>query len=521
MAINLANVIWDDEIDDTITDRGDIASPPDIQSQDYEMGIENNIVWDDQIDEDVVRMASPQYQALPDRPGWSGFLKDLGAGLLAGTKDYGEMVARAIRAFDPPGGIDVVRNFVEPVIKESKYLEGDPILQASKEAQSGVRKQLYGGLRALPPSAGGLVAAGAGGGLGALGIIGFFGAQEFDRYIEEATEQGKTYSESLPYAIASGLVEGGFESLADVLGAKIFGLSSPIKIGALSQPLKNALKITFGKTIARTLKQYPIEAGTESFQDVSEALLRKLQGIEAPDDLLKSAIEPWGPTLVLTTIFGLGAHGMNKGYLKQVHRGLTDINAEPKERVAVARAISQALKDKGNKADAELWDSMMVKKITTGEPINIDLSVAETLKKEGLTKANATGLSESAQRKLKNSMRADFQSGELSLEDITGFKKEQPWLSDFINELIAQKQADTEPIDLLEQVEEAPTELIDLTERVIEPPRAALPIGPEAWGQAGEQALGQLEAEDIGRARAEEIIAQRRPAIPEEPIVPS
>jgi len=217
-----------------------------------------------------------QEDALPESK--YGLAGDIGSGLAGGILDVAEMPYRIIRTLDAPGdGDDAVYKWATKKIEDIKAVESmyPRVFKPSKETQeSVVRRAVYGGFRALGPSAwAGSIGMLAGGLVGVGGVTaGAFGVSQFDRYMEDALKQGKSYDETLPYALASGLVEGTFEGAANVIGAKLLGFTGEAA-DPLKTTVKNMLTRNLGGTVKKITTDMPVEVGTEMIQEGGRVLL--------------------------------------------------------------------------------------------------------------------------------------------------------------------------------------------------------------------------------------------------------
>lgn len=324
-----------------------------------------------------------------------GVLGDIGSGLASGVVQLTEMAHRTARAFDAPGDIDIVRNFTTNQIAYLDNLQKEypRIFKPSKQTQRNVvRNAIYGGFSAIVPSIGA-------GALGvalapaspiaafALGAGGVFAASEFDTYMEDAQKKGKTYNESLPYAIASGAVEGGGEAIADLVGAKLLGLNK-----AALLPFKNSVKGMLHKNIGRffgtLVKPMPVEVGTEIGQEAGETWIRNLQGI-SDEDPLKQGMQAVGPAIVMTLLFGAGGAYHNKSQRKALQEVLVNKDINPAQRMKAVETISKSIKKKDVDL-AENWEATAKMYVDNKMAIPIDAEISDFVASKGETKGRIT-----------------------------------------------------------------------------------------------------------------------------------
>lgn len=319
------------------------------------------------------------------KPGIFGAGRDVLNALAAGSLDLAQMGARSVRAFDPPGGTDVVRDITTPIIEKTEELAGDfgPSKEAAEGGAASPRRAIYEGVRSMVPSVGGgLVGSIASGnpitGF-ALGAGGLFAASEYDRFIDEGMKQGKAYSELMPYALASGAVEGGGEALADVIGAKFLGIGK--------EPFKATVKAMLHKPITEIakgmLKQMPVEIGTEMGQESGEAWLRNKAGV-GDDDPLNQALSVIGPTMVMTLLMGAGGSLYDARRRASIENSLVNPEVAPEKREAAAFEIAAGIAGDKKAPDfkekqqlAKDWLETVDPYIQTGSPIPIDTDTAD------------------------------------------------------------------------------------------------------------------------------------------------
>lgn len=345
------------------------------------------------------------FEELPSRAGIMGTFESTGAAALGSAKDLAEMTLRALRSIDAPGqkidmpwlayatpwGVpidaltknDTIRKFATPAIDWLQKVERDnpEWFAPSKEDKSSfMRKSLYGGVRASAPSAMGMLAVAGLGPAGAILPFFMYGGAETDRYLEEAKKQGKSWDESIGYALASGLIEGGGEAVSDLIAGKLFGFGGMAKswLKSISKPLKDRLKYTIAQGIKAFLKQYPVEAGTELGQAYSQEGIKRLQGLQAGK---VDPLEIMGTTAVLTGLFSSASQYGNKKYYDSLRNALENENTPIEERISAIEAVSDML-GKTNKSEQKLWDKLAYEKVEKGEKIDLSGNVEDIAKQE-------------------------------------------------------------------------------------------------------------------------------------------
>jgi len=324
----------------------------------------------------------PKDTELP--PSRLGVVGDIGSALAATTLDVVQQGARTLRALDKPDSrSDFMRNMMTPFIEGTKNLEEEnPVFfKPSKETgESFIRNAIYGGVRASGPSLafgipsaviGSLIAPGVGTILGwAIGPGTVFAASEFDRYMEEAMSKGKTWDESFPYALSSGLIEGGGEALSNVIGAKIFKIGGeqllPFK-KTLKEMLARGPALKFLKGLGKTVAT---EIPTEMGQEGGEQFVRNVQGL-SDESPLKAAVGVVGPTLVMSLLFASGGSYYNGTQKSKIKKSLINADADTTDRESAADAIHGSLL-KEDPEMAKQWEIVAKDYINNKKSIPID-----------------------------------------------------------------------------------------------------------------------------------------------------
>jgi hypothetical protein len=318
-----------------------------------------------------------------------GILGDFGSGLASGVLQTAETAMRAARAFDAPGGVDLVRDATTAGIERIKGWEEEypRIFKISQEAQdSAVRRAIFGGVQGWVPSlAFGSIGAVAGTVIGGpagtmvgfgLGAGGMFGMAEYDQFMEDAENQGISRDEAFPYAIASALVEGGGEAIADMLAFKLLGTTGGA-IAPFKGSIKQMMKVAIKPLALAALKQMPVEVGTEMVQGSSQVMLRNMAGVDAGEPW-KAALEAIGPAMVMTMLFGASG-GVKQGInLRGARKALENGAADPTVRQNAADFVTAQL-GKVDKDLAELWKFNTRQYIEAGYDIPIDRATSEYL----------------------------------------------------------------------------------------------------------------------------------------------
>jgi N12 class adenine-specific DNA methylase/phospholipid N-methyltransferase len=300
-----------------------------------------------------------------------GVVSDVVSGAARGITGAAEMYMRAVRAFDPKGGTDIVRDISTKGLSAlDVFVERHPFLKPSKEAESGLRRALTEGTTSFvesaaaifPGLAAGLIVPPAAPFVGAAGGAAIFGAAEKDRFDEEVetyiTSHNLTDAQAADLrekgqsqAIKSALVEGGFELAANTLQVLTLGLFKPFK-GVTKEAAKTTFKALFkqpGSAIVRGTKAYlktaATEVGTETAQEALETKFRRDIGITDMSSL-EAATSVIAPTLVTSLLFLGSAKGINSLDRRRIKKGLEEaqtIEGKPASKAKRKKAVDAAV----------------------------------------------------------------------------------------------------------------------------------------------------------------------------------
>lgn len=348
--------------------------------------------------------------ALNGEPPSRGFFGDVASGLARGGVNLMESAGHILKYADSPGGIDVARNIGEALTKKAKsWTEESPFLQPSKkEKESYLRRAVTGTLESAPlslgPSLGG-AAAGAAigsvvpgvgtviGGLagGALSTLGAFYASSFNKTYEDAIKAGKSKEEAETLGRKIGLIEGGIEFVTTPFELMTAGFGK-----VATQPLKSTVKQILKTPAKQFLKDFAktagIETGTEGLQNYWEASVLQNAGMETPPPL-EALVESIGPSLGMTVLFTMGAHGLNRRRTNNLRETLADPEADISQRKQAAIEVGGYIQE--NQKDPALtreWLRKANTAITEKQPIPIDEDIREwaTMKLEAETTQETT-----------------------------------------------------------------------------------------------------------------------------------
>ena len=324
--------------------------------------------------------------------------------LLRGAAQSVRMLGQVGKAL-PIGGEETI---FEPVVQQAKTWLEHPSLQPSRETtQDWKRRWLEQGGEAMvtsvaPQIIGGLIGGPKGWVIAGQITPAIFGLSEYQDVLDEAAEQAKRKGQDpeqakkdiYPYAVASGTIEWGGESLANYLGAKYLGLTGANRrflTAPLKRRIKDVLKPQLTEIGKRASQIIATETGTEMGQSGFEEFVRQAGGLESDTTPFDAAIESFGPALVMTALFGLGGAHINRTERKKFYHSISNQEAPLGERIDATRAIRQGLIEESKalaKTDpetaeqyrqlAEQWDAMTRDAINQKQPINIDQTILES-----------------------------------------------------------------------------------------------------------------------------------------------
>lgn len=321
-------------------------------------------------------------------------LKDITSAVARGVPALGKLAGHAIKTLDPEGGVAVADSFGQTIIDVSKGMEAEGVMKPVEVEGGFVKRGIMAGLESaipsLAPSLGG-AAAGAlagsvvpgvgtvlggivGGTLATLGIhgLGTYG-QERERYLEQGIDQKEAHSA----AIKQGLIEGGLETVSNLVGMMTFGWGK-----MAMQPLKKTaqeLLHTPIKTFAKNLTKNTFlnEVPMEMVQGALSSKVDEQLGLLPEGEWQQAAVESIIPAITMSVLFGVGAQTLTSVHRGQIKNKLN--SDDPKERIEAAQYIAKQIDDKEL---GKAWVDMVTPKIADGEPIDINADFTQTLHKD-------------------------------------------------------------------------------------------------------------------------------------------
>jgi len=384
-----------------------------------------------------------------------GVIKAGVAAVARGIPALGELAGHAIKTLDPEGGIDVVEKVGQKIIDVSEGMRDVGIMKPAVpgvEEEGFVRRGIMGGLESTIPS---LAPLGVGVGAGALagsvfgppgtvigGLVGGIGATlgihglgVYGQKKEEYVQQGIDEKTAHGAAIKQGIIEGGIETVSNLIGMVTFGWG---KLAA--QPLKTTAKEllkTPVKTFAKNLTKNALlnEVPTEMIQGALGAKVDEEIGLLPEGAWQEAAVESIIPALTMSVLFGVGAQGITSLQRNSVKNQLNSEN--PEERKKAAEYIAKNIDDKELR---QSWADMVEPLIDSGVPIDINADFTQTTSEE-------TGIFRDAVES--GQLAEDIKSGEVTIDDmapvIEKIATQDPALATQITEMFVAEEV--EPVE--------------------------------------------------------------------------
>lgn len=383
-----------------------------------------------------------------DSLGRKGFIRETAEALGGGITDAGELWMRAVRAMDPQGGNDIIRDFATFGINSIKnFVAKHPSLAPDNQATEGVSRWWQQGVRSLVPSLsaaipgilGGAVGGPIGASIGGGAVSGaIFGLAEFDKFNEEVeeriTELGLSEDEATAMraeartpAIYSALTEGGMEAAANALQVRTLGKFLPGRKtlkNLIKRPVKDIFKKTSKEAIKTGAKQLalttPVEVGTEFAQAALETKFRRDVGLTDMDSM-GAGIDALGPAFVTNLLFfGMGKSA-NAAQRWGIRHSLEDAKTNPNKRMKAVRDIAKivrGMEDVNAEGIANKMEAVGMSYIASGLKIDInnDLGMNTMLEqyRKGLQDGDITNLTS---LKLQKTLQQEMDREDLTIQE--------------------------------------------------------------------------------------------------------
>lgn len=343
-----------------------------------------------------------------------GFLQETASAVAGGVTDAAELWMRAVRAVDPEGGNDVIRDFATSGIDAVKnFVSRHPSLSPDNQVQEGVKRWWIEGVRALIPSLSasvpGIIGGAAFGAVTGVGIgavpgaaIGgaalsgaVFGLAEFDKFHEEVEEfivenqlseeeAINMREEARTPAIFSAITEGGLEAAANALQIRTLGRFIPGRAALkniATQPINKLFKKSAGQIAKETGKTLalttPVEVGTEFAQAALETKFRRDIGLTDASSM-EAGFRSMGPAFVTNLLFFGAGRGANSFQRYSIRKNLEDAKVNPNARKKAVREIANIVRATGepnSEAIAEQLESAGNRFINEGIQINLNTEI--------------------------------------------------------------------------------------------------------------------------------------------------
>jgi len=392
----------------------------------------------------VAELLGEEPSEIRDPPAERGFFAEAGSLISRGVLSAGETGLRALRTLDPEGGIDWIEEAATSGIESiERFREETPFVQPTPQSKEGWRRWVTEGVEAAVQSLlAGAPGAVAGAGIGTLfgpgvgtaigALIGYalsggvqFGLAEYDSFIEEAEKKGIPKSEAQTNAMLSGMAEGGFEFVSNILEGLTVGIAKP-----LTTPAKSALKAGLKQIFRTGFRQHLKKAGGIMFAEVSTETATAGVQAELAHDIGMGDVRFWeaaqsalGPTAVASIIFfGVGS-SITSLQRRDIAKKLADTQEDKKIRLSAVNEVYKTLKDVD--ADiARVWK------------MNATIAV---IKKESI--AMGEDLVEVA-RKFREKVEKEKVEGRRLKEDEGGISDNQGMIKDIGEESVLEEKAE-------------------------------------------------------------------------------
>lgn len=379
--------------------------------------------------------------------GRKGFVRETAEALAGGVTDTAELWMRAVRAIDPQGGTEIIRDFATFGIDSIRnFVAKHPSLSPDNQVQTGVKRWWVEGVRSLVPSLSTVLPGLAAGpiGLGATAAVGgavsgaIFGLAEFDKFNEEVEERiqelGLSPEEATAMreqarnpAIFSALTEGGLEAAANALQVRTLGKFLPGRKtlkGLASRPIrdlftkapKEALK-TGAKQLALTT---PVEVGTEFAQAALETKFRRDIGLTDMDSM-GAGINVMGPAFVTNLLFFGAGKSANAAQRWSIRHSLEDAKTNPNRRGKAVTDIANIVRGMDDVNAQEIADELELSgfaHINAGLSIDINSDLGMETALQRITEALQDGETTLARtKKLEKALELDLDREGLSIQE--------------------------------------------------------------------------------------------------------
>lgn len=344
----------------------------------------------DLTDDDYLRIGTEGTKDIGQR----STLKEAASAVARGVPALGKLAGHALKTLDPEGGVAIAERIGQKLISASEEMEATGIMKPDITEKGFVRRGIMGGLEsAIPsliPSLGGAAAGAAIGSIvpgigtviggfigGTATTLGIHGLGTYGQEKEQYLKQGIDEKTAQSAAIQKGLIEGGLETVSNLIGMITFGwgkiATQPLKTSA-KELLRTPIK-TFAKQLTKNtlLNEVPMEM-------VQGALGSKIDeniGLLPEGAWQEAAVESIIPAITMSVLFGTGAQGLTNLQRGQVKKQLN--SEHPEERIKAAEFVAKNIDDKELRKG---WTDMVTPLITSGESIDINADFTQTIQEE-------------------------------------------------------------------------------------------------------------------------------------------
>lgn len=331
--------------------------------------------------------------AIPDNAERS-FSGELVSGLKAGVAvELPKMIGQAMKAVSDPGG--GVHDFGQGLVEgaEERY-KADPAAYAKSaygadKSDYNPLKYVYDAASMTPASIAGataaipLAVAGAPGavvaGAGMLASGGLFGASQYQDTYERAKEAGLSEEKAKAAGGWTGGIEGVSEGVANMIPGSFIAkpFAKLIGKGAARAAERGIVSSILGvKPFAKglgkaTLKELPVEMGTEFGQGAMQAQIEKDAGIRPDADWYQEGLQGAMAASMMTGghMAAAGAGGAVKHHMTM--NALTNPDTHPESRLKALETVGQRI-DEIDPTKGAWWRRNGVNAIRDGKPIPLD-----------------------------------------------------------------------------------------------------------------------------------------------------
>jgi N12 class adenine-specific DNA methylase len=484
----------------------------------------NPLTWEMSKSSIFPKEAIPQ----PEEPGYVGSLaKGLGAGLKYGLPQLlSQATEKATEPFLAEGAVSPAHAISDWAEEGQKKTHPEPYKNWAKE-------QLYqtGAMTApsvLPSAAIGLLGLPAAAAMVPAALFGLSQAQQttesakqrmtdlqkqHEDLIAQGDPEGKAkgiqdqMDQLRKNAVPASLITGAIETFGETLGtiylSRLFGPLAPMFTKGAKTTVGEIAKPTLRRFLRELPKTIGVEAGTEVFQNWTEAEAEKRLAVRPEAVPWEEGVAAIAPTVGMTLLTGGVAHPFEKVHARRIENALTQRTSRQnvEERIGAVNEIYSKI-DEADKEVAAKWRERAYQSVLKGEPIPLDADIMEWAGVPHLPKEEAKAAEPGQKAPAKTAIPEEAPP--------LGAPPESEKPFDMTKKTTVEPEQEVEkPQDLQKTTEEPPeTRAIDLTQTPEEREKAAEEVTPPA----------PPEIKQAGTNRPTAAIPEEKPAeaIPQE-----